>query len=369
MRWTRDWPLKGSGWGAALRLVGFLGMLLVPGWARSAVILQYHHISSSTPPSTSTTPARFAEHMQYLQDQGFAVVPLASLIDARQKGLALPDKTAAITFDDGYDSIYTTALPILKTYGWPFTVFVSTDPVDQHLRHFMSWDQIRELAANGATIANHTATHAHLIRREGQEFEADWSARIRSEIERAQQRIQAEVGEAPAWLAYPYGEYNRQLQALVAEMGYVGIAQISGPLSPLSPLTALPRFPFGGSYGDSQDFALKVSTLPMPLTAIELLDQSGEVITDVQLPAALTRPGLKLHLAKTDLTRQVQCYSNSKALPATRDANTLAVITPVSLGAGRSRFNCTAPAGAGRFYWYSQLFIRPQANGQWYHEP
>ena len=55
-------------------------------------------------------------------------VPLQELVDALRAGQPLPDRTAAITFDDGYISIYDTAWPLLRARGWPFTVFVNTEP-------------------------------------------------------------------------------------------------------------------------------------------------------------------------------------------------------------------------------------------------
>ena len=128
----------------------------------AAVVLQYHHISTETPASTSTSPERFAMHLEYLDENGFEIVPLQDLVDQLATGKPLPDRTVAITFDDGYISIYDTAWPLLKEKGWPFTVFVNSEPHDQEKPLFMSWDQLRELHAAGATIANHSVSHPYL---------------------------------------------------------------------------------------------------------------------------------------------------------------------------------------------------------------
>jgi peptidoglycan/xylan/chitin deacetylase (PgdA/CDA1 family) len=337
--------------------------------AQAAVILQYHHVSETAPAATRVTPARFKAHMQHLAEQGYQVVPLADLIAARQQGKPLPDKAVAITFDDGYDSIATRALPILKAHGWPFTVFISTQPIDQGLAQFMTWDQVRELAANGGTIANHTVTHTHMIRRLPGETEVQWRARMQGEIEQAQARLEAEVGELQQWLAYPYGEFDRALEALVTELGYVGIAQTSGPLAQHSPLTALPRFPFGGIYGDMNDFATKVATLPLPLAQVQVLDQRGQPVDELPLPRTATRPGLQLQLQDAALAARVQCYSQGKPVSMQRDGATLVARTDADLGPGRGRYNCTAGSTQkGRFYWYSHQFIRTQADGEWYFE-
>ena len=130
----------------------------------AAVVLQYHHVDTMTPASTSTSPERFGMHLDHLADNDFDVVPLAELVDTLRAGEPLPDRTVAISFDDGYVSIYETAWPMLKAKGWPFTVFINSEPHDQGKPLFMSWDQLRELHAGGATIANHTVSHPYLLR-------------------------------------------------------------------------------------------------------------------------------------------------------------------------------------------------------------
>ena len=83
----------------------FLFSLIAIGFANisyAAVILQYHHVSTDTPASTSIAPAQFEKHMQYLKDNGFTVVPLSKIVESVQNKQALADKTVAITFDDAY---------------------------------------------------------------------------------------------------------------------------------------------------------------------------------------------------------------------------------------------------------------------------
>ena len=234
-------------------LAGILAVLvLVSLPARAAVVLQYHHVDTETPASTSTSPERFRMHLDYLAETGFDVVPLGDLVAALREGRPLPDRTAAITFDDGYISIYETAWPMLKEKGWPFTVFINTEPHDQRKPLFMSWDQLRELHAGGATIANHGVTHPYLLQRQPGHDEAQWKAWVADEITRAQARIEAEIGEAPMLFAYPFGEFDNAVLDIVGGLGYAGFGQQSGPLARFSDLRVLPRFPFGGPYGDRQ---------------------------------------------------------------------------------------------------------------------
>ncbi|MEE4216513.1 MAG: polysaccharide deacetylase family protein, partial [Xanthomonadales bacterium] len=114
-------------------------LLLYTPLSQAAVVLQYHHVSDETPASTSTSPERFAMHLDYLEEAGFKIVPLQELADTLRTREPLPDKTAAITFDDGYISIFQAARPLLEKKGWPYTVFVNTEPHDQRKPLFMSW--------------------------------------------------------------------------------------------------------------------------------------------------------------------------------------------------------------------------------------
>lgn len=327
------------------------------------MVLQYHHVDTETPASTSTSPERFAMHLDYLADNGFDVVPLAELVDALRAGAPLPDRTVAITFDDGYVSIYDTAWPLLQAKGWPFTVFVNSEPHDQGKPLFMSWDQLRELDAGGATIANHTVSHPYLLRPPAglsEEQASEWAA---GEISRAQRRIEEEIGSAPLLFAYPFGEYDNAVLEVVGALGYAGFGQQSGPLAPYSDLRALPRFPFGGAFGDAQDFATKVNSLPLPLAeegeAIRWYTESGQVLRDIVLPGPSARPVLLLRPAPGFDGSRLACFASGqgRALLA-QEGDGFRVQAEKPFRTGRARYNCTAPAGqAGRFFWYTQPWI------------
>lgn len=347
-----------------------LALLLCASTAsvQAAVVLQYHHVSESTPASTSTSPERFAMHLDVLAEQGFEAVPLQRLVDLLRFGRPLPDKAAAITFDDGYLSIYTTAYPLLRAKGWPFTVFVNTDPHDREQRGYMTWDQLRELREGGATIANHTVSHAHLLDRAAAGDEPGWRASVASEISGAQERIERQIGSAPLLLAYPYGEYDRAVLEIAASLGYAGFGQQSGPLAEYSDLQALPRYPFGGPYGDRDDFLTKINSLPLPLApgpdAIRLETADGRPLTDMVLDGPARRPRLVLQLPNRFPARSLSCFATGQGQIGVTLQESRAIVQPEkALPEGRSRFNCTAPsAEPGRFYWYSQPWIVGQPN-------
>ncbi len=358
-----------------VRKIGYLPWLLAALLSmqlQAAVVIQYHHISDATPAATSTAPAVFAAHLDYLADNGFQVVPLLHLVALLHQGRPLPDRTVAITFDDGYRSIYDSAFPLLKARGWPFTVFVNSQSHDRHLANFMSWDQVRELVAAGVTIGNHSHSHTQLLRRQAGETASQWEARVTAEIIEAEKRIEAETGQNQRLLAYPYGEFNNALRRLLKRIRYVGFGQQSGPLASYSDLQALPRFPFGGRYGDAGDFAIKVNSLPLPLAtarkSILLHGDSGGVLADLLLPPGVTRPKLGLRLVQGFPSSRLTCFASGQGqMPVRVEGEWVFTQAPLPLAVGRSRYNCTAPsAEQGRFYWFSQPWIRKNPDGSWY---
>src|SRR5690625_4169900 len=80
----------------------------------ATVVLQYHHVSDTTPPSTSVTPELFEQHLDYLAAEGFHVASLPEIVAKLKKDEALPDKTVVLTFDDAYSSVYDIAFPLMK---------------------------------------------------------------------------------------------------------------------------------------------------------------------------------------------------------------------------------------------------------------
>lgn len=179
--------------------------------ANSCVVLQYHHISNHTPALTSVTVEQFSEHMDYLRQNGFSVLPLREVVQAITNHGKLPEKCVSLTVDDAYLSVYENAFPLLKSLGWPLTVFVNSEAVDKGNSAFMTWDQMREMSRSGVVFENHGHGHIHLIREKPGEGPAAREKRIRNDIMTAQQRITRELGNAPALFAHPYGEFDTQV--------------------------------------------------------------------------------------------------------------------------------------------------------------
>ncbi len=329
----------------ALALFLFLG----PTWAvaaDSAVVLLYHRFGEDSHPDTNIRIDQFEDHIATLVEGNYVVWPLGDIITALKSGDPLPEQTIAITIDDAFASVYDHAWPRLRAAGFPFTVFVATDPVDAAAPDFMTWDQIRTLHDHGVTIAAHTASHLHMV---------DASiAENQAEIERSNNRLREELGTSPSLFSFPYGESSLDVVETVRQADYkAAFGQQSGVVYPGADFFLLPRFALNESYGRIDRFKMIIDMLPLPVT--DFLPRSmtvGEIAPVV---------GFTVDPAVGDLSR-LSCYPWSGSTADIEILNRrveVRLTSPMPLG--RSRLNCTLPASNGYWRWLGALFYRPQS--------
>ncbi len=317
-----------------------------------AVVLMYHRFAEDRFPSTSVRLEQFKAHLDYLEENDYNLWPLSRLAKALEKEQAIPPRTVVITVDDAYRSVKEIAWPLLRERGWPMTVFVATGASNEGRSDVMSWEQMRKMQTDGLVeFANHSVNHPHLPRRQQGEDEQQRAERIRAEIVQAQEDLRQQLGvEPPMLFAYPYGEYDGTVAGIVEALGYMAFGQHSGVIGRHSDRRALPRYAMAESWATMERFTLRVRSLPMPLDDFAPWEPRIEQNNPPQLTLRFQRSGVAAH---------TNCFlGDGTALKVIeRSATQLVVQSPRELGPGRSRYNCTAPAGEGRFYWFSQQWL------------
>ena len=326
--------------------------------ADHGVVLLYHHIDDSTPPATSVTPQQFRAHLDYLDSEGFTVLRLSAMLGALARGEPVPNNAVAITFDDAYPSVYTTATPELVARGMPFTVFIATNDIDGGNATYMTWAQLRSLDRTFADFGAHSLSHGHLLERRRGESEAQWRERAEEEIGASASRIETALDTQVESFAYPYGEYDEALVELVAAAGLYGLAQQSGAIGADVPLQQVPRFPMAGGYDDLDRLVTAVRSRPLPITSPQIRANAvlGAAPTTLEIATA---PGPYRAAA-------LACYGAGVQLSTSMTGATWIIDLP-PLKPGRNKINCTAPSkqAAGEYFWYSHLWTVIDEDGRW----
>jgi peptidoglycan/xylan/chitin deacetylase (PgdA/CDA1 family) len=323
--------------------------LISPAPARAgentAAVLLYHRFGESDKAATSIGLGRFEAHIAMLRGEGYRVLALPDILAALAGGRALPPKSVAITIDDAYASVFREAWPRLRAAGLPFTLFVATEPLVRRYPDYMTWDQLRTLAAApGVTIGHHGLSHGHM---------ATWPAeRSGDELESAWARFEKELGFRPRLFAYPYGEFGTALRSQIEAAGFAAaFGQHSGVLAPSRDRFALPRFPISDRHGDLDRLRLAVDALPLPITEL--------VPSDPLLAETADPPKVAFTLdAGLDRLDALACYRDGEPVSLARRGRRITLELERPLARGRSRLNCTLPAGQGRWRWLGlQLYL------------
>lgn len=182
---------------------------LVPRDQTRVAVLGYHNFSNvKSITEMRMRTSEFCEQMQYIHDAGISVITMEDFLQWLRGDRCLPERCVLITIDDGWKSVYTDAYPVLKAYGYPFTVFLYTTYVEVY-GDSMTKKQIEEMMANGATVGSHSTNH--LYPRMWKRFAQDsdkYLAQVQTEILNSADKLKSWFGNCSAY-CYP-GGYNTQ---------------------------------------------------------------------------------------------------------------------------------------------------------------
>lgn len=187
-------------------------------------ILCYHAVEPGWRSPLAVTPGEFVKHCEWLTRRK-SVVPLHEALDRLGTSGRLPRGMTAVTFDDGFSSLFTHALPVLDRHRVPATVFLvagtlngdpkKVDWVDTPPRHTLSTltlDQVRAMQAAGIRFESHSYAHADLT-------ELSFEACVR-DLRRSRELLEDLLGAPVRLLAYPRGRHNSAVRLAARRAGY-----------------------------------------------------------------------------------------------------------------------------------------------------
>lgn len=205
-----------------------------PSGVRCPIVL-YHGVSK-TPDPWDVTPEQFRRQIAWL-DQTFDLLPVSEAA-ARWRADELPDRPAAVTFDDGLASTLEHALPVLKSRGVAATHYVVPGLLGEYFEgsQVMTAADVASLANRGQEVGAHTITHPDLtsVSRE----------RAREEIAEPRDALVEITGETPRSFAYPYGAFDSKLADVAEAAGYeTATTVVASDVVDFGSPFAVPRIP------------------------------------------------------------------------------------------------------------------------------
>lgn len=207
----------------------------VPAEARGYIpILCYHRVREWEDDDDDEArpyimpPRILAGQLGYLRDHGYTSISAAQVHEYYAFGRPLPPKPIMLSFDDSYGNQFTTAVPILKNYGFKATFFLATYFLDRPF--FMTSEQVVQLDHEGFDIQLHTWSHEDVT---GYASEDDWEQQIVA----PRRDLELLLGHPAPYFAYPFGRYDATAAHLLSVHHYLAAFRLQyvaeGPIDPL----------------------------------------------------------------------------------------------------------------------------------------
>lgn len=239
-------------------------------------VLSYHEISEKTETldsSYAVTPEHFEEQVRWLMKSGYHFISIDDILKYRKTKKPLPPKAVLMTFDDGYQSVYTHAYPIIKKYKIPIVIalvgswmeakeIVDFDGHTIAREKFLSQKELREMVGSGLVeIGSHTyflhkgivgnpqgnmqpavITCQWLGDQKRYENQKAYRQRIRDDLAKNNAFIEHYTGQKPRVMVWPYGYYNKEVRKIAESLGMpIGLTLDDGSNTARTPLWGLRR--------------------------------------------------------------------------------------------------------------------------------
>jgi peptidoglycan/xylan/chitin deacetylase (PgdA/CDA1 family) len=182
----------------------------------------YHVIAPAFPtspfPGLYVPPAEFAAQIRALAGAGYHAVTLDQVASAWRGTGSLPARPVVISFDNGYRSQYTRALPVLRRLHWVGDEDLQLSGLPPR-QGGLSSAQVRSLIAAGWELDTQGWNHADLTRLD--------ALQLRFQIADVRVILRRRYGVRADWFCYPSGRYDARVVAEVRAAGYVGATTVS----------------------------------------------------------------------------------------------------------------------------------------------
>lgn len=256
-------------------------------------ILGYHDFSENQSRNDMIINIEdFRNQMQAIKDSEIPVISMKEFLAWKRGEADVPDPSIMITIDDGWKATHTLAMPVLKEFDFPFTIFLYKKYVGVGGRS-LSFDEVKELMANGATVGSHSVSHQNMARPPGRskEARAEW---LKTELVDSWNFLNenfGEYGEVTKTFAYPFGIYSDDVITLADQFGYEACFTVNGKKTSWEDHHAkLGRYVVLGKTLANFDLALDFGGGGTTTSGRKLMTESTNEDGEVQGPLVTTWP-------------------------------------------------------------------------------
>lgn len=233
-------------------------------------VLGYHDFSDTqTETAMRIHTTKFRKQMETIRQLGITVISLEQFAAWKRGEQDIPQKSILLTFDDGWKSVYTEAFPILKEFGYPYTLFLYKNYVDGGGKA-LTTPMIREMIAAGATIGSHSVSHPYPITFKSHRKKSPdaYDAFLRKEMGESKRFLESRFKIKADTYSYPGGFVTGEMLPLSKEFGYTHAFTVQpGKVKRSMPDEMLPRYMILGNYDRIFEFATTFREAQSPLGA------------------------------------------------------------------------------------------------------
>jgi peptidoglycan/xylan/chitin deacetylase (PgdA/CDA1 family) len=197
---------------AAIAYLSFHVFWMYPRY--TVPILTYHSINYNKG-MLFVAPENFEKQMSYIKRENYKVISLDELVEGILNKKKFPHKTLVITFDDGYKDNFTYAYPTLNRYGFPATIFLTSNDIGMK-KDFLNWAEVKEMSNNNIVFGGHTRSHIYLP------FLSGNKDKLWDEIYGCKNDIERTAGIEVKYFCYPSGGFSDEIKEYVKRAGYKG---------------------------------------------------------------------------------------------------------------------------------------------------
>ena len=172
-------------------------------------ILSYSFINDSGEP-LSLSKATFESHIEWLNENGYTFLSAKEAYEMITTGNNVPKRPIVISFEDGYDDVFTNAYPILKKYNAKATVFISSDNINKE--SYLSEFMMKTMYEDGISFQGHSMNNKKL-----QLLHYDEQYKY---LKESKEKIESILKNKVEIIMYPYGSYDGDTITVMDKLGY-----------------------------------------------------------------------------------------------------------------------------------------------------